>query len=272
MSNGRKIILLVALALIPLMSADAEPSLLKNEDPIRFGVLPFIPAGVLEYRFRALVQALSEALDQPVLLESRAAYAPFREALSAHEFDIALVQPWDYMAVREKGYTGLVQKGNPLRGVFVTNDDSLTNVSQLQGKTVAFPDQMAAVTLTAKQRLMQAGIEEDDYQAVYHRDHQSCMLAVANRSVDACVVGERFGETSREQVGRNYRVFGYTAPSPPILVIIGPKLRHLHAQLQRWFLSLHDTKTNQAILDNAYLDNIIAMRDSDYIEWFESLQ
>src|SRR5258705_1289321 len=85
-------------------------------------------------------------LGRPVRLSSKAAYAAFGDELRNETYDIALVQPFDYVDAHDKhGYLPLARRGEALEAVIVVRQDSpLANIRDLKGRIVSHPPPDAA--------------------------------------------------------------------------------------------------------------------------------
>lgn len=234
---------------------------------ISFGVMPFLPPTQLERQFRAFSVKLGEELQTSVQFRTRKSYQEFTAALQTEQFDIALIQPLDYLAIRENTrYTPLVRKKDSLQGIFVVVNAEITSLTDLRGKRIAFPAQQAAVTHLAEEKLRAVGLTTNDYEGHYHEDYPSCLQAIQNKSAEACVIAQVMSQALKERRSKRYTIIDTTDFMAPILVVIGPKLYPERERLQRWFMSLNDSETGAALLNSTYLETVVSTSDSEYTQ------
>jgi phosphonate transport system substrate-binding protein len=173
-----------------------------------FGVFPFLAPSTLEGAFAPIAEELAVALNRPVHFQATASFAKFRENLEMQEYDIAHVQPFDYVTVAAPaGYLPLVVRAQTLSAVFVvTAEIFLKDARDLSGRKIGLPPQTAAVTYLAKVALQQEGIELDDVRFRYFSTHQACMQAALIGDVDSGAVGPTAFRLFEARSGRPFRV------------------------------------------------------------------
>lgn len=118
-------------------------SLHANEDKTYvFGIVPQFEANKLRKIWQPIVNYLEEETGYNFRIKGSPTIPDFESEFMQGDFDFAYMNPYHIMlANKQKGYIPLVKDvGTKLYGVLVTrNDSDIANVSQLDGKTVAFP-------------------------------------------------------------------------------------------------------------------------------------
>src|SRR5216110_3130024 len=81
------------------------------EKPYEFGVFPNLPLARVYELHAPMASEFESKLGRPVRLSSKAAYAAFGDELRNETYDIALVQPFDYVDAHDKhGYLPLARR------------------------------------------------------------------------------------------------------------------------------------------------------------------
>ncbi|MBN2808774.1 MAG: phosphate/phosphite/phosphonate ABC transporter substrate-binding protein [Deltaproteobacteria bacterium] len=108
----------------------------RAQEPLLFGVHPFLPFKSIEKKFTPLVDYLSRKLGRPVVLRVGSSYQEHIDAIGRDQLDIAYIGPAEYVAmVAKHGRKPLLAcqetNGSPFfRGVIVAR-------SELEAKTLA---------------------------------------------------------------------------------------------------------------------------------------
>lgn len=189
---------------------------------LTFGVFPFLPASRLEAVFAPLAAEISGALQSEVLYQSSSSFEKFADRLANEEFDIAFIQPFDYLKIASQhNYFPLVRRNESLRGVYVVRQDSpLNSIKDLKGKTIAMAPETAALSYLGKISLVENGlIPARDVVVQHFRSHHSCLQEVLIGHADACVTGEpamrMFTNLNKVQL----RILGQTEASAAMLFV-----------------------------------------------------
>ena len=170
-------------------AATAEKTTAEIKGEYSIGVFPFLPPRQLEKVFAPLAKDLGDAINRKIVLRTNTTYHKFAENLDAEKFDIAFVQPFDYIRIADNlGYRPLVTRKNSLKAVLVVKPESPVNsVADMKGKHVAFPPNVAAVSRLMKAHFVNNGLKPGkDVKFSHHRSHVSCMQQVLIGEADAC--------------------------------------------------------------------------------------
>ena len=241
-----KFIVTFVLALCPLAShADKVYS---------FGILPGLPPITLEKRFGPLVDKLSEQLQQDVVLRTRATYSDYNDALLKEEFDIALIDGFTYLKLRQSTqYRGLVRKQTDFHASLLTFNPEIKSIAQLKNLTIAFPAPEAGVTRVVTKMLQDEGLGSGDYTARFYGEHASCLVATVTGSAAACATSLPMAQEMRASRADEVTIIGESPSYPHMLLVVGPRLGSQLNELKQWFLQLNEEPETIALLQETFL-------------------
>lgn len=255
---------IVVISLCGLLSSNAFAA-----DTYKFGVFPYLPPTKLNSLFSPITKDLSEALGKDIHLSSKPSYAEFSEQLSNEVFDIAFVQPFDYVTAHDKNnYLPLARRGEDLKAIIVVNKDSpLQTLQDLRGKIIANPPVSAAVTHLTSMALMGAGIDPDkDVTRDYGKSHFSCMQRVLIGSADACgTAGQALFHFEKKDMKGRFRVLQETQGIPHSLFVVHNRVPEAErAQLLERITGWKNSSSGREILSNGKFIPFVMAQDSDY--------
>jgi len=112
------------------------------------GVFPHLPPRQLEKVFSPMASDLGKAVNQRIILRTNTTFERFSQSLDTQVFDIAFVQPFDYVRIADKyGYRPLAARSEELAAMLVVKEDSpLNKLQDLRGMKIALPPAVAAVS------------------------------------------------------------------------------------------------------------------------------
>lgn len=157
-------------------------SLLANDKQtqLTFGIVPQQSASKLAAKWGPVLSRWSEESGIQMKFSTAKNIPTFEQRLAAGEYDIAYMNPYHYVSFSESsGYRALVkEKDKLLKGIIVVRNDSpIEDISQLNGKQIAFPAPASfAATIIPRAVLAQNQIKIKP-RFVY--SHDSVYLAVA---------------------------------------------------------------------------------------------
>ena len=153
------------------------------------GVFPFLSAQRLESIFAPIAAELSKATDCDFHYNSAGSYRSFMDKLKKRKYDVAYVQPFDYVRVAvPHGYLPLAARDSQLKATLVARQEkTIETLEDLKGATIALPPKVAAVSYLTRAALENEGIDPDkDVKLVYTKNHGSCLQQVLIGKADAC--------------------------------------------------------------------------------------
>ena len=255
-----------ALGLTALIFTSPVHSDQKHE--YTFGVFPHLPPRQLEKVYAPIAKQFSEILGKEVHLRSNSSYQNFMENLDQGKFDIAFVQPFDYVRVADKlGYKPLATRVEPLSTIFVVAKGSpLKSAADLKGKTIALPPKVAAVSRLTKDYLKKLNLDpEKDVTITHHRSHVSCMQQVMIKAADTCGTAAPALRFFEHKMKTDLEIIGETGSIPHALFTAHPGLsEEEYRKIKEAILSWSNTKKGQALLKHGKLSPYKDINDKDY--------
>ena len=180
-----------------------------------FGVFPFLTISTIEEIFAPIASELSHAIDRDVLLKSTDTFEKFMQNLEQQEYDIAFIQPFDYVNIAKKaGYLPVATRNEPLTADFLVLEKSpLKEGKELKGKVIGLPPKVAAVSYLANISLIQLGLDiRHDVKFRHFSSHQSCMQQLLIGDIDVCVASRPVLRAFESQMNVKFRAI-MTTPS-----------------------------------------------------------
>ena len=238
----------------------------KNE--YIMGVFPHLPPRELEKVFSPMAADISKAIGKPVIFRTSSTYRKFMEQLDKQVFDIAFVQPFDYVRAADKyGYRPIATRQESLSAIIVTKEESpLKDANSLKNKTIALPPPVAAVSHLIKDYLVSNGLNIDkDVKISHHRSHVSCMQQVLIGLADACGTAAPARRFFQHKMKVTLKVIGESKSIPHTLFSIHPRIpaKERDKILQR-ILSWGKTASGMQILKRGRLKPLRSIKDEDY--------
>lgn len=191
------------------------------------GVFPFVPVASIEGIFAPLAAELSKALGKPVKLRSASSFDKFTDDVKNRVFDIAFVQPFDYVdSAKPGGYLPLAARNDMLASHIVVKQDSpVKSLADLKGKSLGMPPKAAAVSFLNRLALKKAGLTPDsDVKMVYLGSHQACLQQLMIGMVAACGVSPAGIRLAEAQLKTSFRLVHESPEIPSPLFVVRKEL------------------------------------------------
>ena len=238
----------------------------KNEYVM--GVFPHLPPRELEKVFSPMAADISKAIGKPVIFRTSSTYKKFMEQLDKQVFDIAFVQPFDYIRIADQyGYRPLATRQETLSAIIVTRPENpFKSIKDLKNKTLSLPPEVAAVSHLIKDYLVTNGfVIGKTVKLTHHRSHVSCMQQVLIGSADACGTAAPALRFFQHKMKVELKTIGESKPIPHTLFSIHPRIPESEKNtiLER-ILSWGKTAEGEKILARGRLKPLKPIKDSDY--------
>jgi phosphonate transport system substrate-binding protein len=255
--------------LIALGMACCGTTALAAEPPYEFGVFPYLPQTRIHELYSPIAADFEAKLGRQVQLSSKARYETFAEELRKSTYDIAFVQPFDYVDAHDKhGYLPLARRVGDLEGLIVVRRDSpLTSIQDLKGRIVANPPADAAVSQVTSMALWDAGIHPSTgVKRDYGRNHFTCLQSVLIGAADACGTAQQPLRTLESgQAMPRFRVLHKTVRMPHALFVVHKRVsRKDREALLKTIVDWPKTEEGRRILDRGQFIPFVAASDTDY--------
>ncbi|MDH5181426.1 MAG: phosphate/phosphite/phosphonate ABC transporter substrate-binding protein [Gammaproteobacteria bacterium] len=232
------------------------------------GVFPHLPPRDLEKVFSPMAADLGKVINKRVMLRSSTTYEKFMDNLDKETFDIAFVQPFDYIRIADKfGYIPLATRKQKLSTVLVTKPDSnLNTVQDLKGKTIALPPKVAAVSLLLNSYLHEHNlVPGKDIRLTYHRSHLSCMQQILIGEADACGTAAPALRFFQHKMNVTLKIIAETQKIPHTLFVIHPRVpeserKKIRSRILEW----GNDESGKKMLSRGRLQPFMEISDKDY--------
>lgn len=232
------------------------------------GVFPHLSSGQIEKLFAPLAAHLTHELGRTVRLRTKPTFADFTAELSRQTYDIAFVQPFDYVAARDKyGYVPLARRIGQLAGVLVVLPDSpLHTLQDLKGKRVGLPPRVAAVSYLTRKAIIDAGMDpHKDVTLEYFKAHDACLNQLMLHKVDVCGSAAHPIRFYENKWHVSFRTLAITKTLPPALFMAQKRIPPgARKAIQRAILSWQKTRQGRTMLQGNGFTLFQTTNDAEY--------
>lgn len=266
--HTRKFILgLIAGAALLSLIAPRNPA--ASQEAYVLGIFPSLPPAKLVDTYGGLVGIFSKSLGRKVNFRTKSTFKAFKAAVLKQAYDIALLQPIDYVEVAERaGYRPIARGADPLSATFVVHSKSaIKSLADLSGKRIAAPPRSAAVRYLGLAKLEEFGLRPGvDFRLLSLPSHPACLQAVLIRDAEACVTTtipiELFGGGNRA----SFRIVAKSRAIPHVVFVAHSRvLGSDRENLREMLLGLGRTEEGRRLLHRIRRPKgFIAYADSDY--------
>ena len=244
----------------------AEPAAVGSEYVL--GVFPHLPPRDLEDVFAPMARDLGAQVGRHVVLRANTTYERFTENLDKQEFDIAFVQPFEYVRIADKyGYQPLATRMEKLAAIVVVKPDSqLATLTDLKDKRIALPPESAAVTHLFLGQLRTIGMNPaKDVKLTYHRSHVSCLQQVIIGEADTCVTAAPALRYFQDKMHTELKVISRSREIPHTLFVVHPRVSKQDREaLRARILSWDKSEEGREMLARGQLTPFVTVGDADY--------
>jgi phosphonate transport system substrate-binding protein len=225
----------------------------------------------LAQRFTPLLRYVSSSSGIPLLFYTAPDFDTFLQRThTGKEYDLIWTAPHFFLLAEQKGgYRPLARVAGALYGTLVVHRDSgIREVSQLRGKRIGIVDPKAFMTLLGVELFNRHGLRLfRDLEVKPYKSHNSALLGVHKRHVEAALVAEVQFRLLRDEVRRDLRNLAETARTPHMVFAVRPGLEQTVADnLQAVLLNAHTTDEGRSALENAgYAAAFIPVKREEYL-------
>lgn len=234
-----------------------------------FGVFPHLPTHKLYETYLPVTEHFSQVLDSKLVLKTQPSFAQFENSLREEQFDIALIQPFDFIDAFDKhGYLPLARRQESLTSILVVKKDSpYQSLEDLKGKRIANPSRSAAVTRLTDRAMRKSGLHpQKDFSRIYKNNHFSCMQSVLIDKADACGTSIRaMYHYEDEMLNNRLRIIHETEAIPHVLYVVHKRVPEAHRDiLKKTILGWQNTPEGRDILKTSRMSRFIEASSQDY--------
>lgn len=238
-------------------------------DVYRFGVFPHMPAHKLYDVYSNVARDLEKEAGKPFVLMTKPYYKLYKNELDRGVYDIAFVQPFDYIDVRKtQGYIPIARRSEDLRAVLVVAKASkYRDIDSIRNKIIASAPSTAAVTRMMMKELRDtSGKGLDEFTISYSKNHFVCLNKIVDSEAVACVTARR-AVAYYDQVHKtdNFRIIHETEALPHALFVVHPRVpEHVRELLQERIVRWHEDEQGRLILKQG---NLLIFKKTDDREY-----
>jgi len=240
----------------------------SNRNYYTFGVFPYLSPRDIAINYGPVSADFSQALKHEIRLRTTSSFEKFTENLNAGYYDIAFIQPFDFLpAVEHAHYVPLARLDEPLVTLFVVKKDSpLKTLNDLRGKHIALPPQPAANSRMGLKALMDAGlIPGKDVFVQYYPSQGSCVHEVLIGEAKTCATAAPIVKMFNERMNAHLRVLAKTEAIPHALYVAHERVPAEQREiLQNLIISWRNTEHGQNLLHSLGFSGFTVAKFGDY--------
>lgn len=235
----------------------------------KFGVFPHMPLKKLHEVYSPIAKDLEEHVDKHIVLMTKPYYKLYKAELNEGYYDIAFIQPFDYIEAREKqGYIPIAARAEELSAIMVVSKASTyKTIADIEDKIIASAPAEAAVTKMMLSDLSKQGHRPlDDFTISYSKNHFICLQKVVDGEAVACITASRAVKYFNQEKGMdNFRVVYSTQKLPHALFVVHPRVsQKIREKFQKRILLWDKEEKTRAMLQKGMLLNFKKTTDADY--------
>lgn len=257
--------------LLGLLSFIVQPVYADEQETsaYEFGVFPHMPSNKLFQVYQPIAEDFQQLLNRPIVLLTKPSYKAFQQGLAEQRYDIAFVQPFDYITAHDQyQYLPIARRGVPLKTIIVVRKESPLNaIDDLKGRKLQALSTSAAVSRVAEKSLQAAGFNlSKDLTIERSKNHFACMQRVLISEADACVTARRaLVHFESVKMKDKFRIIYEAPPIPHALFIVHSRVPVKERdRLQERILAWPETPKGQQLLRNGNITNFSAAVDTEY--------
>ena len=238
--------------------------------PYKVFVVPQMSAIDIHKAWIPILDKLSKATQLQFELKILPTIPAFEQAVFAGEADFAFMNPYhQVVAKRSQGYIPLVRDEKSLEGLLlVKTDNPIKNLSELNGKKVAFPAPNAfAASLYIRALLAHQGVK---IEADYVKNHSNVFRAIVLGDVVAGGAVNNTLQREEPSVQKQLKVFYTTPKFAPHPFSAHPRVPEaVRKQVAKTFLQLAADPANAALFNEIQIPKPVA---ADYVKDYQPLE
>ena len=240
----------------------------KSNEVIKISAIGLEDPATMVKNFDPLVKYLSKEIGKEVKFVPSATYEDAVNKLRDGSIDMAHLGPVTYVQARDGfGAEPLVKaleggKAEYSAAIFVRNDSSIKDVTELKGKKVAFGDKDSmSSNCGPKYFMFNKGVKESDLAAaVNHTSQDTVVSNVLSKDFDAGTVKESIFEKNKD---KGIRIIGKQEHIPTFAMTVRKEVdSKVKEDLKKALLKLTDTEILKAV-DKKY-SGFTDVSDTDY--------
>lgn len=231
------------------------------------GVVPQFDSRRITEIWQPILDAVSQSSGVQLKLTTSTDIPEFEQQFNVGDYDFAYMNPYHAIVANEKqGYTPILRDtGRSLFGIIVIKKDSpIQSVSELDGKTVAFPspNSLGAALLPRAEFDRTFNIKVNE---LYVKSHSSVYLNVLLGKATAGGGVKKTLSLEPDEIRNQLRVLYETTKVPPHPLTVHPRVdTAIQEKVSAAFLELGSTEKGQKLLKKIPMKKIGKASIKDY--------
>lgn len=253
----------LSLALLLLNGGAAQAA---GERTYSIGVVPQFEARQIHNTWNPILDELKQRTGYNFELTGSPSIPEFEKQLDAGFFDFAYMNPYHMVIAHNKqGYVPLLRDtGTGLNGILVVKKGGIKQVSELNGKTIAFPSPNAL----GASLMMRADLSDKfrlDYRPTYVKSHSSVYPNVLPGLIAAGGCIQKTLNQQSPQIREGLEIIHQTGSITSHPIAAHPRVdSNIQQQVQQTFLDLARTSKGKTTLGQVPIKELGTATISDY--------
>lgn len=237
-----RFVILLSLLFFPLAHA--------ADEPLEFGVFPYLSRGQLIEFHAPLKNYLETQLQRPVDLVTAPDFVEFTKRTQKGDFDLILTAPhMGRLAETRDGFQRVAMTTHEIQGIFLARKEAgIRTIADLKGKTLVMAQPVSIIYQMAAAHLRESGLTPGkDLTVIDTRTHNNALAAPIRREADASLTTKALWERADPETRAQLQVIGVTHVLPGHMVMAHPRVSAaLVKRIQRLLLDFKHTEEGKA--------------------------
>jgi ABC-type phosphate/phosphonate transport system substrate-binding protein len=224
-------------------------------------------------KYQGLAEVIGRAIKAKVSVVFAREFTQLEEGMQTGRFDFVIARPSDYPArgMRDYGYSYVAStKPDGQCFIIVPKDSTLKSVSEIKGKRIVLPEQVAYMSRFCAAELRDQGIQLDKERVQFVREQAAVGFYLDNKFADVGGVASYSGLARKWEKDGN-RVLHKSIAQPYFPLIANKKIRPEQLKaIQAELLALPDTEAGKELLKRIGVerfDTSSELRMRELLKW-----
>jgi len=213
---------LLFLAFSSMANASQQP-----QQTYEIGISPYLSLPPKQKPFLTVINNMANRLNHRIAFEANETTADFHLHLKRENYDIIMVQPFEYVALQQQyGYIPLAALKQPLKGLIVAKKNSaIQTIQNLLGRKLLLPPESTAISYLVKKHLHNFGFNlKQDISIQYEQTNIACLQKLLLGFTDACATSPDILVFFEQRMEVRFRVISQTIEIPDTLFAAHPRI------------------------------------------------
>lgn len=223
-------------------------------------------------KYKPLADYLAKVLKRPVSLESASDLKNLTKSLDNARYGLLLVRPSHISAkaMQDQKYVLVAAaKGDAIAYFIVHKDSPLKQISDLKGKTIVMPDEIAYPTWISLAMLRDSGLGKGQTEVRNFRSQEAVGYAVEQKLSDVGVIIS-YSKVAKEWLGKGHRFLWESKKLPYWSVIGSPKLDPDEVvKIREALVKLDQGEEGEKILKGIGIKGFVPGNQAAYLEMLQ---